>query len=263
MRKILSVVKLNLDECRRGFLRMMIVTLLLEGGYLAFSVVHHLPTLPYTSELSSVTDMIGYFPVSAIFLLGLLGVMFSDQMGGIGSKRSSRMGYTIYRLDMPLRNIFLGHVLSCLVMNLIYWSMHLLLLFGVSAVYVKLAANTFGAETCRTMLVNAFYESRILHTLLPMRDWIVYPRNLLLILSLACTGGHYWMRRFYDNGQSWSEVVWIYIIVTNIWTEGDRWNILYDCILYGVILLVEIVTYKPKSGTDLYPKNGKKEAADG
>ena len=94
-------------------------------------------------------------------------------------RKSNPFGYTLQRLQISERSVFLWHVLVCVCAFLILWGVQILLAFGLAKGYAASEIYDGGPQG----LMMAFYRSKILHSILPLEDGMLWFRNLVYILA--------------------------------------------------------------------------------
>ena len=108
-----------------------------------------------------------------------------------GCSFSTRTEYTLGRLSCNEKEIFLAQATVNLLFYLIFWGVQVLAVFGLCRYY---AFRLPEACTGQTVFL-AFYRSDYLHSLLPLADWLLWLRNLLLVLALSVSAADFSRRQ--------------------------------------------------------------------
>lgn len=133
------------------------------------------------------------FPL--VFTAGLMLVCLS--LASFGMERGgSKLGYTLRRLpcgEEKATLVFALHHFFCL---LIYWGGQVLTVWYMAGLYTNtgLTADPYMGAYSPLLL---FYECEYLHGLLPVEDWPIYIRNVVMLAALAmaaATCSYHWRR---------------------------------------------------------------------
>lgn len=104
-----------------------------------------------------------------------------------GYETSSKQGYTLKRLSISEKQVFVLQAFYNTLCYFLLWSIQLLFVFILGFYFVKNAPAEY--VTNQTMFL-AFYRSDFLHALLPFEDILIWLKNILLFLSLGiCSAG--------------------------------------------------------------------------
>ncbi len=104
---------------------------------------------------------------------------------------NSRFGYTLRRLWISERQVFLWSFVGDLLCFLIVWCVQIICAAGLMLLYQRSAEYSGGAQG---VFVN-FYRNSTLHGLLPLADGYVLGRNLAFLLLLAASTAHLQLRQ--------------------------------------------------------------------
>lgn len=104
-----------------------------------------------------------------------------------GYETSSKQGYTLKRLSISEKEVFVIQALYNTLCYFLLWSIQLLIVFLLGYYFVRKAPAEY--VTNQTMFL-AFYRNDFLHALLPFEDILIWLKNILLFLSLGiCSAG--------------------------------------------------------------------------
>ena len=114
--------------------------------------------------------------------LAIAFALISVELYRAGLEKASKCGYTLHRLRISERAIYLCQTAYNATVYVLLLVAQIALAFGLAAYYVTCApADTVSNQT----VLLAFYRSHILHSLLPLADGWLHVRNALLIVALA------------------------------------------------------------------------------
>ena len=99
-----------------------------------------------------------------------------------GCDFGARTSYTLRRLSVSEKGVFLWQWLCGTLAFLVLWGAELALMLALCRVYLTLADP---AQVNSQTVFLAFYRSDFLHTLLPLENVAVWVRNALLVLGLG------------------------------------------------------------------------------
>lgn len=177
------------------------------------------------NELTPLLSSLGFIAVTLI--LAFMGCEFSD-----------RQGYTLRRLNISEKKVFLCQSIYSAIIYGIFFMLQAFSLFILCKAYIGFAANsshTFESFISSQTVFLAFYRSEFLHGFLPLDDILKHLSNLIMIiaLSLATSSVSYFMRRKKLFIETFILMPVILINFASDWTE-----LTYDLIIAGVSLFV-------------------------
>lgn len=108
-----------------------------------------------------------------------------------GCSFSTRTDYTLGRLACSEREIFLAQAVVNLLFYLLFWAVQVLVIFGLCRYYAYKIPDSVTSQT----VFLAFYHSAFLHALLPLAEWKLWIRNLLLLLALSVSAADFSRRQ--------------------------------------------------------------------
>ena len=98
--------------------------------------------------------------------------------------RGGRQNYFLHRLELEPRKIFLNHALYNALCYGLFYMVQALTFVGLCAVAQRMHPDRF---THQTIFVTA-YQSGLIHSFLPLGDWLLNLSNLVIIAMLGiCT----------------------------------------------------------------------------
>lgn len=98
--------------------------------------------------------------------------------------RGGRQNYFLHRLELEPRKIFLNHALYNALCYGLFYMVQALTFVGLCAVVQRMHPDRF---THQTIFVTA-YQSGLIHSFLPLGDWLLNLSNLVMIAVLGiCT----------------------------------------------------------------------------
>lgn len=104
---------------------------------------------------------------------------------------NSRFGYTLRRLRISERQVFVWSFVGDLLCFLIVWCVQIICAAGLMLLYQRSAGYTSGAQG----VFDDFYRNSTLHGLLPLADGFVVGRNIAFLLLLAASTAYLQQRQ--------------------------------------------------------------------
>lgn len=105
-----------------------------------------------------------------------------------GCEFSSKQGYTLQRLSVSPRSVFLWQAVYNTICYFLFWAVQTLIVLALCHLYMAVAHE---AVVNQQTVFLAFYRNPFLHSLLPLDEAFRYVRNVLLVLSLGVTSAHF------------------------------------------------------------------------
>ena len=139
-----------------------------------------------------------------LWILGIAFVLITIFLCQIGCGFSSKTGYTLQRLSISERMVFVWQSIYNMMCYSLLWFVQILVVFGVCSLYVTMAPE--GDVTNQTIFL-AFYRNDFLHSLLPMEDAGFWFKNVLIVLSMGICSAHYPMAQ--RRGKKIQEVMFL------------------------------------------------------
>lgn len=138
-------------------------------------------------------------------VVGVFGVAFvliTLFLCQTGCGFSSKTGYTLRRLSISERWVFVWQSLYNMMCYSLLWFVQILVVFGLCNIYVSMAPEGF--VTNQTIFL-AFYRNDFLHSLFPMEDAGFWIKNVATVLAMGICSGHYPMAQ--RRGKKFQEVI--------------------------------------------------------
>ena len=174
MKSKISVVSLFLRSSFYKALVLMGVSLSLQAGIFLVKL---------QGIVFSLEDLVEFSPFKNIFMACeiLLSLLLIYEFASIAKSFKTRL------LDVPPRKVYFCEAAAGSIIFALWLLSEAVLMLILSFVYI----NSVEAEAVTTQtLFLAFYRSKFLHFLVPMEDFLLYLKNLLIIGTLgmsACT----------------------------------------------------------------------------
>lgn len=128
-----------------------------------------------------------------VFTVGLMLVCLS--LASFGMERGgSKLGYTLRRLPCGEEKATLTFALHHFFCLLIYWGGQVVTVWYLAGLYTGLTSDPYFSTFSPLLL---FYDCQYLHGLLPVADWPIYIRNVVMLATLAmaaATCSYHWRR---------------------------------------------------------------------
>jgi len=232
IRKHLSVFSLYI----RATLLPMLLLLLLSMGACALLFMWQLRDFFISTAssvpsigLESLMDQTVLPWIVAVALL-LLTVLLCIQGSAFGSSTS----YTVSRLRVSEKAVFLWQALFNTLAYFVFWAIHAVLLWSLCTLY----AHTLPDATSQTVLL-ALYRQDFLHILLPLHDASLLIRNIAFCLALGVLSAHYTHKQRNGKAAYGIIVMLVYVLGSFAIYEGMG-NLSGDIVGAGIALCVAI-----------------------
>ncbi len=105
-----------------------------------------------------------------------------------GSEFSSQCGYTLQRLSISEKQIFLLQAIFNIIVYLLLASVQIMLCFSFCSYY---AANAPSHTVSTQTVFLSFYRSNFLHSLLPLNEIALWVRNLFCCITLGLAAAEF------------------------------------------------------------------------
>lgn len=187
------------------------------------------------AEITRLEDFFNFSTVSGIFGAAFLLLCIVLCLPGCGY--GSVCGYTVRRLNISERAVFVLQALYNAIMLLVLWAAEIFLCLMLCRIYVSAVDPSLVSHQTVGL---AFYRSTFLHSLLPLADIAVWIRNILMlaVLALASASFPYKQRR----GKFAADIV-AYALLTVIFfvrSVGDGFNTFLTVFL-GLCIAAEVI----------------------
>lgn len=165
-----------------------------------------------------------------------------------GTEYSSKVGYTLKRLSVSEKNIFLINAVYNSFAYMIIWVAQLLVIYIFCIFFMQ---NISGETISNQTVFLSSYRSIFFHSILPLSDVLLLIRNIILAVAFGfCTSHFSFKQRRKQFSYSLPALV-IYSIlffVTNIGEIGNR--IVTIIMSIFVILISTYLVYSTEEGYD-------------
>ena len=173
MKKQVSVFGLHARAALNRLLPVVLGLLVVEGIFAGLCIAHG---AALTLSGSNLESALHYSFRAGILALQLL---LASSLGS-----NSRYGYTLRRLRISERCVFLWSCACNALCYAVLWCVQIMAAVGAAFWNAKSAVYSAGPQG---VFVD-FYRSGFLHGLLPLADGYVWTRNLIFVLALGCMG---------------------------------------------------------------------------
>ena len=171
MKKQLSVFGLYARAALNRLLLTVLALLVVEAILTGLCIMHGTVLTLSNSKLENALQ----YPFRAGILV--LQVLLASSLGS-----NSRYGYTLQRLRVSERCVFLWNCVCNTLCFAVLWCVQIMAAVGAAFWNAKSAVYSAGPQG---VFVD-FYRSGFLHGLLPLADGYVWTRNLIFVLALGC-----------------------------------------------------------------------------
>ena len=175
MKKQVSVFGLHARAALNRLLPVVLGLLVVEGIFAGLCIAHG---AALTLSGSNLESALHYSFRAGILALQLL---LASSLGS-----NSRYGYTLRRLRISERCVFLWSCACNTLCFAVLWCVQIMAAVGAAFWNAKSAVYSAGPQG---VFVD-FYRSGFLHGLLPLADGYVWARNALFVLALGCVTAH-------------------------------------------------------------------------
>lgn len=131
-----------------------------------------------------------------------------------GCQYGSKTGYTLRRLSVNEKYVFLYQAIYNLLVYLLLWTFQVILCFLMLKDYVfRVPAEFLGDQS----LFLAFYRSDCLHSILPLSDGMLWARNALLLVTLSIGAAEFpYLQR---RGKKSATVIALSLYTVALWKQ--------------------------------------------
>lgn len=158
-----------------------------------------------------------------------------------GCEFSSHQGYTLRRLSIPEREVFLVQAIYNALCFFMLWGV--LMLANLALCYLYMSRTDPTAVSGQAMFL-AIYKSSFLHTLLPLDDWSQHLVNssVLLCLGFVSASVPFWQRRgsIARSFFSWFALI-VAMLAFALFIYANTNNLVLDFLLIALALTISIL----------------------
>lgn len=240
MRKHSSVLWLMIQSSFKKILLLLAGMVVVELA-LFWRAVGQMQASNYGLEQAFSEGRIAWVAAFGLIFMTMLLCLTGAERGG------SRTGYTLQRLSVSEKTVFLWQAVYNASCYLLLWIVQVVAASGLGHLYTNMAEPDM---VTKQTVALAFYRSDFLHSLLPMMELNRWLCNLALLVGLGLTSAYftYAQRRRRGNGELLS-LMGLTLVCFNGWMGAQVKNLL----LGGFSMILGIMVL-----WDVY----KKEAAD-
>ncbi len=189
------------------------------------------------AEITRLEEFFNFTTVSGTFGAAFLFICIVLCLPGCGY--GSVCGYTMRRLNISERAVFVMQALYNAMVFVILWAAEVLICLLLCHIYVTSADPSLVSHQTVGL---AFYRNNFLHSLLPMADITVWIRNsiMLAVLALAAASFPYKQRR----GKFAADIVSYALLTVIFFTRsvGDGFNS-FVTVFFGLCIAAEVIYY--------------------
>jgi hypothetical protein len=117
----------------------------------------------------------------SVIPFGVAAVVLTAMVTATGWERKEKVSYTLKRLSVSERAIFLWNGLYNTLCFFLFWVAEVFIILALGLWYMKWVGEITGPQT----LFLAFYRHKFFHDLLPLEDIMCWIRNGILWISLG------------------------------------------------------------------------------
>ena len=185
MKKHLSVFMLI---ARGSIYKLLILFVLLTGveGIVFYLTLQN--ELMIAAELGMELSGMEYvFSSGRVFwIAALIFLLMTAQLCIVGCNFGSRQSYTLRRLRISEKSVFIWQAVFNALSFLMLWAVQLGVALALCQWYVSASGETSGQA-----VMLAFYRHKFLHSLLPLSDITRLIRNILMVFALSVTAARF------------------------------------------------------------------------
>lgn len=123
-----------------------------------------------------------------VWVFGLIFLLVTVLLCRTGYETSSKQGYTLMRLSISEKQVFLWQSIYNTICYLLLWMIQVIIVIALCYFYMSKAD---AAYVSNQTIFLAFYRNGFLHSLLPFDDIIFWVRNIILVSALGICSAHY------------------------------------------------------------------------
>ncbi len=185
MKKHLSILMLMSRSTIYKLLGMLLIMAAVEGTLFYFTLGKMMATEIVGLELVLQQSRISWICALSFLLVTVLLCLTGCEFGG-------RQGYTLRRLSVSQRSVFLWQAFYNICCFFLFWAVQLFIVLALCRLYMERIDPP--AISNQTVFL-AFYRNDFLHSLLPLADISRYVRNLFLVLGLGIASAYFPIRQ--------------------------------------------------------------------
>lgn len=160
-----------------------------------------------------------------------------------GTEYRSKVGYTLRRLSISERAVFLHQAAFNIIVYIVFWAVQVTLVFALSIYYNATVPAKFVSNQS---VFLAFYRSSFLHSLLPLSDILLWIRNILLFAALGFAAAVFTYNQRRKKFGVTAIALAVYILLFFSRGIGDISNCIITIIISALVIAHSIYTVSQK-----------------
>lgn len=186
MRKQLSVLMLMVRCTIYRVVALLLVMVATEFALFGIALHAALAAAEDGAAMESVGRVIAQSHIAWVF--AMFFILMAVLLSLTGCEYGSKVGYTLRRLSILERTVFLWQSVYNTLCFFVLWAVQTVLAYGLCRLYVAAVDPSLtGAQT----IFLAFYGNAFLHSLLPLAEISRWIRNLTLVVSLGIGAAYF------------------------------------------------------------------------
>ena len=156
-----------------------------------------------------------------------------------GCQFSSKVSYTVKRLSINEKRVFLYQCIYNLFIYALFWSVQTILCICMMKHYIAQTPIEFFGEQ---NIFLAFYRSTRLHALLPLSDGILWVRNALIFVMLGLAAAEFpYLQR---NGKKSVTIIALGLYIVALWKQDISPIASLVSTIFVAIVVISSVCYQ-------------------
>lgn len=157
-------------------------------------------------------------------------IIFTAVLSGAGCAFGSGSGYTLKRLSVSEQTVFIWQSVHNALSYMLFWASQV----GVSLFLCLGFAYVAEAHITGQTVFLAYYRSELLHALLPLDDFIIWIRNILICMGLGIASATFPYRQ--REGKFSGEIV-VLVCLSLVWFVSGLGNYQVDILLLSGFII--------------------------
>lgn len=169
---------------RSSFYKILLILLamIVSEGIWFYGTIQSLLEKMETGEVTTMTPEVVFEEAHFIAFFGVALILVVIVLACVCRNTTGRLDYTLYRLSISPKSIFLWQAVYSAVCLLLVWFVQAITAFGLCRYYIQTAD---GSAVTHQSLFLAFYRTPFLHAVIPLQNVWCWIRNVLLFITLG------------------------------------------------------------------------------
>jgi len=237
MRQHKAVLQFFIRSSMGSFLVLMSAMVLAEGFWFYRTIQKMLQLKEEAVHFTVMTPEMVFDEAHLMIFFGNAVLILAVILACVGRNGTGHQDYTLYRLSISPKSIFLWQTVCNVGYFLLLWFVQVIFAFGLCQYYIKTAD---AAAVTHQSLFLAFYRSPFLHGILPLQNFWCWVRNILMFTALGSVLAYdvYCSRRGKNRMWTWWLILYFGLSRFQVDLSEHAYTYGAEVAVYAIVLIV-------------------------